>query len=74
MCPYGVQVNVIEPGVKEHIDLSYFATPEGTIELKISEREAYALGWYTVEEIKKLDTFPSVIQWCEFFYNKNCNY
>ena len=67
MCPYGVQLNVVQPGVLEHIDVIYLATPEGEANLQISEREAHALGWYTLEEVKKLDTFVSVIQWCEFF-------
>lgn len=67
MCPYGMQLNIVQPGIREHIDIIYLATPEGSANLKISEREAYDLGWYTLDEVKNLDTFPSVIQWCEFF-------
>lgn len=73
MCPYGVQLNVISPGVREHIDMIYLAIPEEATSLKISEREAYNLDWYSLKDIKKLDTFQSVIQWCEFFATLECH-
>ena len=67
MKPYGVQHNVIIPGEKDHVDLIYLAKQSSQKELTISEREAYDIGWYTIEEMSKLDTFGSVISWCKIF-------
>jgi len=70
MCPYGIQLNCIKPNIRDHIDLIYLARIKGaSSDLKMSEREAYAIGWYTPEEIKKLNTFSSIMQWCDFFKN-----
>lgn len=66
--PYGVQVNCVVPNVSDHVDLIYLAKVDGPIaELNISEREAYAIGWFTLKELETLDTFPDVLQWCTHF-------
>lgn len=57
--PIGSQCNVIKAGERDHVDLSYLATPENDT-LKISEREASDIGWFSFEEVKNLDTFESV--------------
>ena len=56
--PMGSQCNVIKPGERDHIDLSYLAIPEND-EIKISEREATDIGWFSLEEVKSMDTFES---------------
>jgi 8-oxo-dGTP pyrophosphatase MutT (NUDIX family) len=76
-CPYGVQLNTIKPQVRDHVDLIYLGCPEEGQELKRSEREASDIGWFSLDEVKKLDTFTSVVQWCEFFHrsrNKALDY
>ncbi len=57
--PMGSQCNVIKEGERDHVDLSYLAVPQSN-ELKVSEREASDIGWFSLEEVKKLDTFESV--------------
>jgi len=68
MKPYGSQLNVIVPNSREHVDLIYLGKPKNN-DLKISEREASDIGWFSYDEVTKLSTFPSVIKWCEYFSN-----
>ena len=66
--PYGMQLNTIVPNVRDHIDLIYLGLPTQQEEkLKISEREASDIGWFDLNEILQLNTFPSIIKWCKFF-------
>jgi 8-oxo-dGTP pyrophosphatase MutT (NUDIX family) len=67
MAPFGSQLNVINPGARDHVDLIYLATPLKEGEITVSEREASAIGWFSLEEVKKLHTFDSVIEWCSIF-------
>lgn len=67
MMPYGIQHNIIKPGELAHYDLIYLAKALPGQDLNISEREAHNIGWYTLDEIRTLDTFPSVLTWCERF-------
>lgn len=67
MQPYGIQYNIIQPGELAHYDLIYLARPKNGSDLKIAEREAHNIGWFTLEEIRSLDTFSTVITWCERF-------
>lgn len=61
--PLGSQCNVLKPGVREHVDLIYYGEPVEGTELKMSEREASGIGWFTIEEIENLDTFDSIKYW-----------
>ncbi len=61
--PLGSQCNVLKPGVREHVDLVYYGEPVEGTELKMSEREALGIGWFTIEEIENLDTFDSIKYW-----------
>lgn len=65
--PYGIQLNPIVPQKKDHVDLIYFGKPTLGEQLQLSEREAIDIGWFSLEKIRTLSTFPSVIQWCTFF-------
>lgn len=67
ICPYGIQLNPIIPNSRDHVDLVYLGRPQANQILNRSEREASDIGWFTLEEIKHLDTYESTIQWCEFF-------
>lgn len=68
ICPYGVQLNTIVPDLREHVDLIYLGSPVSEKEmLKMSEREASDIGWFSLSEVLKLNTFNSIKQWCEFF-------
>lgn len=64
---FGMELNTLVPGIREHIDLIYLGHPIEKQELKISKREADGIGWFTLEEIEKMNTFPSVIEWSRFF-------
>lgn len=64
MTPLGVQLNTIIPHKLDHIDLIYLARPLDNV-LRLSEREASSIGWFSYEEILQMSTFPSIIQWCE---------
>jgi 8-oxo-dGTP diphosphatase len=71
ICPYGIQLNTIIPDLRDHIDLIYLGSPLSDKEmLKMSEREASNIGWFSLSEILNLSTFNSVKQWCEFFSRK----
>lgn len=70
MQPYGTQLNTVIPGLRDHVDLIYKGKPVGVYELTRSEREASDIGWFSFEEVQKLDTFTSIIQWCQFFSEK----
>ncbi len=67
--PFGVQLNEVIPGAKEHIDLIYIAIPIGNAKLQVSEREAADLKWFTIDETQnhELNTFPSVRTWAQKF-------
>ena len=68
--PYGTQLNTIVPNIRDHIDLIYLGSPIKEEELKISKREASDIGWFDLKEVLELNTFPSILQWCEFFRKK----
>lgn len=68
MTPIGVQLNPVVPQERDHVDLIYAARPVGATALRHSEREAEAIGWYSCEEIAELNTFPSVLHWCQHLY------
>ncbi len=67
--PFGVQLNEVIPGSKEHIDLIYIAVPIGNTKLQVCEREAADLKWFTIAETQnhELNTFPSVRTWAQKF-------
>ncbi len=68
--PFGVQLNEVIPGSKEHIDLIYVAIPkDDTQQLNVSEREAAELKWFAIAETQQqdLNTFPSVKIWTKKF-------
>ena len=57
--PIGSQCNIIKSGQRDHIDLSYLATPINE-DVNISAREATDIGWFSLDEVKSMDTFESV--------------
>lgn len=61
--PLGSQCNVIKKGVRDHVDLIYYGEPIDNTKLKMSEREAYDIGWFCIDEIENLNTFDSVKYW-----------
>ena len=74
--PFGVQLNEVIPGAKEHIDLIYMAVPIGNTKLQVSEREALDLKWFTIAETQddELNTFPSVRTWTQKFSQEMIKY
>ena len=67
ICPYGIQLNSVIPNLRDHVDLIYLGQPQANQTLNRSERETSAIGWFTLQEILRMETYPSTIQWCEFF-------
>lgn len=67
MNPRGMQLNPIIPDVHDHVDFIYFAKPIESEVLNMSQREAAGIGWFSYEEVLKLETFPSVLQWTKIF-------
>jgi 8-oxo-dGTP pyrophosphatase MutT (NUDIX family) len=63
--PLGIQLNTIESGKREHVDIIYLGKAENEQHISFSDREALDCGWFSLEEIKKMNTFSSVIYWCE---------
>lgn len=67
ICSNGIQLNTVIPNFRDHVDLIYLAMPEINMPLKISEREASDIGWFSFNEVLNLNTFSSVKQWCKIF-------
>ncbi len=67
MRPFGNQLNEIKPGIRDHVDLIYLAKPLPGQTVKRCEREASDIGWFDLQAISTLHTFPSVISWSKFF-------
>lgn len=61
--PKGVQLETVAPG-HEHIDLVYFARPSGTTQLQ-GNSESKAIGWFTQEELARLDLTEEIRLWTE---------
>lgn len=62
--PLGIQLNTIDPNKREHVDIIYLGQAEEE-KICFSDREAADCGWFTIDEIKEMNTFKSVIYWCE---------
>ena len=67
MRPYGNQLNQIIPDVRDHVDLIYFAKPITEQSLNRCLRETLDIGWFDVNEIAQMNTFPSVVTWSKYF-------
>jgi len=69
--PFGIQLNVIEPGKHEHMDLIYLATPLGDQKEIFNEKETTGIQWFTMEEINNgsFDTFEETRKWCRKFHD-----
>lgn len=61
--PAGVQLERVGPG-HEHIDLTYFAVPAGSISVE-PESDGDLAGWYGPEEWGDLPLNAEVRGWCE---------
>ena len=66
--PFGIQVNPIEAGSLEHVDLIYLAKSNGS-SFQLDETESTKAQWLTIDEICELNTFREVKEWCQFFAN-----
>jgi 8-oxo-dGTP pyrophosphatase MutT (NUDIX family) len=67
MRPYGNQLNQIKAGIRDHVDLIYFAKPLAGEVFKRCERETSNIGWFDPQEIAHMNTFPSVVTWSNYF-------
>ena len=61
--PAGVQLENIAPG-HQHIDLIYFARPQGSIEIHASYSED-KVGWYGPSDWDEMRVNAEVKGWCE---------
>lgn len=61
--PAGIQLEDIEPG-HQHIDLIYFARPVSETVL-VANEESTAIGWFTVEEMRRMGVKEEVVAWSE---------
>lgn len=70
--PYGMQLNHVIPHERDHIDLVYLGVPRDDRPLKISEREAAALRWFSLDEVMNpsLNTFETVRLWVQRFHKE----
>lgn len=66
MRPYGSQLNKINPQ-REHVDLIYLGKPIQEQSLKRCKRETSDIGWFALNEIETLKTFPSILTWTRYF-------
>lgn len=63
--PYGMQLNTIVPGVREHIDFIYLAVAQDDMKIKTNMAEASEVRWMKIDEILAPDfnTFSDVGYW-----------
>jgi 8-oxo-dGTP diphosphatase len=61
---HGMEYNPAEGACKAHLDFIYFAKAIPDQEMHPGEGE---IGWFSLSEISKLDTFPSIFKWCSEF-------
>ena len=64
---FGVQLNIIIPNFVKHLDWIYLAKTVEHSEFVLDQNEGEDAKWFTIEEIRTLDTFKSVKDWCEYF-------
>jgi 8-oxo-dGTP pyrophosphatase MutT (NUDIX family) len=71
MRPYGIQLNVIEEGKHEHIDLIYLAVPESSCDVRLNTAETEGISWFPISAIESsdFDTFEAQKYWCRYFYD-----
>lgn len=71
--PAGIQLNVIEAGEHEHMDLIYLATPLKNQTETLNEKETTGIQWFSIDKIENatFNTFPETKKWCRKFYNQN---
>ncbi len=65
MRPYGMQLNPVIPGVREHIDFIYLAVAESTKELVLNQVESSEVLWLPIATVLEdnFNTFNSVKYW-----------
>lgn len=61
--PRGVQLESIAPG-HEHIDLVYFAVPEGDVTIR-GNSESTRIGWFDREQLEELPLTDEIRLWTE---------
>jgi 8-oxo-dGTP pyrophosphatase MutT (NUDIX family) len=68
--PYGIQRNIIEEGIHEHLDLIYLAFENQGLSLRQNIGETDGINWFNIEEIEADDfeTFEATRQWCIYFF------
>jgi len=69
--PFGIQLNVIELGKHEHMDLIYLATPLKDQKEIFNEKETTGIQWFTLDEIESesFETFEETKKWCRKFHD-----
>lgn len=67
--PHGIQRNIIEPGLHEHMDIIYLAETSEVDNVVLNTSETDGIKWFTSEEIASdsFDTFPSIKYWVSRF-------
>jgi len=63
--PQGIEFNHLE-NHSSHLDFIYFAVPK-SFKLSLNHLECSNARWFELEEISKLNTFPSIHHWCQKF-------
>lgn len=66
--PRGIQLEPIYSG-HEHIDLIYFAKPVKSYQGYLLESDP-SLGWYSQDELKKLDLTTEIIAWIKLAFKE----
>lgn len=67
--PFGIQMNVIQEGEHEHMDMIYLAKPVNDADLVLNEEETEGINWYSIDEIlnPEFDSFKETKKWCQKF-------
>jgi ADP-ribose pyrophosphatase YjhB (NUDIX family) len=69
MRPYGMQLNVVKPGVREHIDFIYLAVADSNEQPTLNAVESTGVTWIPAKVVLEQDfnTFDSVKTWVQQF-------
>lgn len=73
MKPYGMQVYVITPNEKEHIDFMFQARPKHSEQFTINEQESSDIKWFSLDEAlsPNFKTSESIKGWIRYFDSWN---
>ena len=64
--PFGIEKHILSSD-RAHVDFIYLGFAQNSDDVVVAETEASEFGWFSLEQIKNLNTFDGVVKWCCYF-------